>query len=217
MVLIDWQRACRSGRVRWPVRLRELAALHATLADDLASPRDRLRCLRAYLKASLGTEPALRSWVGVIAGHAAPLLRRRPICELRRPPLHARAQRLRWVDGEQLVVTREFWRECGGQVPAWLSAAAAAVVAHGTETVREWRGRRVTLRQFPPAGILRRWWNRLRGRHEIAAGPRAGGLMFRRERLGEPGPRPLAFGQRPDGGSFILFEDDGERGPARDD
>ncbi len=45
---LDWQRS-RRGRPSWRQRCRDLAALHATLADDLASPRERLACLRAYL------------------------------------------------------------------------------------------------------------------------------------------------------------------------
>jgi hypothetical protein len=136
---------------------------------------------------------------------------------LRCPPLPRSAQRLRWVAGERLVVTREFWRACQGCVPTWLADATDRVVDRPTETELKWRCRRILLRQFPPAGRLRAWWNRIRGRHQVAAGPRFGGWMFREERFGRPGPRPLAFGQRPDGGSFILFQPDDDRGHARDD
>jgi hypothetical protein len=217
ITLIDWQRTRRSPRVRWPVRLRELATLHATLADDLASPRDRFRCLRAYLKACLGNQPALRDWVHLIVSHSRQLLARRYIRELRRPPLAASAQRLRWVDGESLVVTRAFWQECRGLIPDWLTAAADTPVDRDQELVRTWRGRRVVLRQFSPATRLKRFWNRLRGRHEVAPGPRLGGLFFRQERMGVPGPRPLAFGQRPDGGSFILLQPAVDGGPRAHD
>jgi hypothetical protein len=217
VVLIDWQRTRRHRRVRWPVRLRELAALNVTVADELASARDRLRCLRAYLTSALGGRPSLRAWVNVIARHDAALRDRRSPRELRCPPLPRNAQRLRWVDGERLVVTREFWRGCRGGIPAWLTDAADWVVDRPTESELKWRGRRVVLRQFPPGGRLRAWWDRLRGRHRIAPGPRYGGWMFRQERLGKPGPRPLAFGQRPDGGSFILFGPDDDRGATRDD
>jgi hypothetical protein len=198
--------------VRWPARLRELAALHASLAEDLASPRERLRCLRAYLKAALGNQPSLRPWVNLINGHAAPLFGRRSIRELRQPPLGHRAQRLRWVDGESLVLTRRFWCACRGRIPDWLADTAHTPVTRQQQSVRLWRGRCVVVRQYPPAGVVRRLWNRLRGRHEIAPGPRQGGLMFRAERFGVPGPRPLAFGQRPDGGSFIVFEPGDVRG-----
>jgi hypothetical protein len=41
-----------------------------------------------------------------------------------------------------------------------------------------------------------------------------GGVLFQRQRCGLPGPRPLAFGQRPDGGSFILLLPAGEMAAA---
>lgn len=215
-VVIDWQRTRRARRVRWPVRLRELAALNATLADELATQRDRLRCLRAYLLAALGHRPALRTWAAVIARQDAKLRDRRTARELRCPPLDGTSQRLRWIDGERLAVTARFWRDCHRSVPRWLDEVSLAPIGRTTETELQWRGRRVVLRQFPPSGPVRRWWNWLRGRHEVAPGPRLGGELFRRERLGESGPRPLAFGQRPDGGSFILFDPCEHRGPAAD-
>ncbi|HEY1380868.1 MAG TPA: lipopolysaccharide kinase InaA family protein [Gemmataceae bacterium] len=205
LVLIDWQRARRTRRVSWAVRVRELAALHATVADELASPRERLSCLRSYLRAAVGRRPTLRCWVEVIDRYATRLLRRGSVRELRRPPLPRRAQWLRWLDGERLVVTRSFWRTCRGRVPAWLADAARTPVTQVRQSEGVWRGRQVVLRRFPPHGILRRFWNWLRGRHEVAAGPREGGRLFRLERLGIPAPRPLAFGQRPDGGSFIAY------------
>jgi hypothetical protein len=184
------------------------------LAADLASPRERLRCLRSYLKSALGNQPALRPWVNLINRQVHSLDGRRSIRELRRPPLSGGSQRLRWIDGERLVVTRPFWRECGGVVPPWLTAAARIPVQRFQETHQVWHGRRVVLRRFPATGRLRRWWNQICGRHEVASGPRLGGQLFRQERLGLPGPEPLAFGQRPDGASFILLRLDAvdERG-----
>jgi Lipopolysaccharide kinase (Kdo/WaaP) family len=205
LVLIDWQRTVKSHRIRWGVRIRALALLHATIADELASPRERLTCLRAYLRSALGTKPALRPWVKLVVRRSIKLLRRRSVAELRQPPLARGSQRLRWVAGESLVVTRPFWRAIRGRVPDWLTVAARMPVADVRESELIWHGRRVILRQFPPSGLWRRWWNRLRGRHEVAAGPRLGGLLFQQERRGKCGPRPLAFGQRSDGGSFILL------------
>jgi hypothetical protein len=212
--LIDWQRAVWTRKMRWPIRIRELALLHATLADDLATPRERLACLQSYLRAALGGRPALRPWVKLVVGRAAQLLRRRAIQDLRRPPLSGGAQRLRWVTGESLVVTRSVWRGCRGRLPDWLIAAANTDVEAPRDSTLLWRGRTVILRQFPAASDLRLWWNWLRGRHEIAAGPRLGGILFQRQRCGFAGPRPLAFGQRPDGGSFILLLPTGEMAAA---
>ena len=203
--LIDWQCATRARKVRWGVRIGALAALHATLADDLATPRERLTCLRAYLRAALGRRPDLRPWVKMILRRAAPLMRRRSIQDLRRPLSLHRSQRLRWIGGESLAVTRGMWRACRGTLPDWLIHAAGASVTASQESSILWRGRSLVLLQFPPPSGPRQWWNRLRGRHEIAAGPRLGGMLFRQERCGISGQRPLAFGQQPDGGSFILL------------
>ncbi len=45
---LDWQRSRRRLVLDARRRARDLAALHATLADDLARPRERLACLRGY-------------------------------------------------------------------------------------------------------------------------------------------------------------------------
>src|SRR5438128_2067931 len=48
---LDWQRAQCRRRLGCQRRLSDLASLDATLADELATPRERLACLRAYLRA----------------------------------------------------------------------------------------------------------------------------------------------------------------------
>jgi hypothetical protein len=204
-LLIDWQRTRRSGRVPWTVRVRELACLHATLADELASPRERLAALGTYLRAALGSRPTLRPWVDLILQRSERLLRRRTVQDQRRRLIAGSSQRLRWLDGERLVVSRSVWRAHRRGVPQWLTVAAMTRVREKKEFVQTWLGGKVILQQFPPAGPLRRWWDRLRGRHTIAAGPRLAGHLFRRQRCGEAAPRPLAFGQQPNGGSFIVF------------
>src|SRR5262249_5942904 len=49
---LDWQRSHYRTVVGWGRRRRDLAALHATLADALVRPRERLACLLAYLRTS---------------------------------------------------------------------------------------------------------------------------------------------------------------------
>jgi hypothetical protein len=125
---------------------------------------------------------------------------------MRQPPLTDKAQRLRWVDGEALCVVRDFWRHCRGQLPAWLTTAAREPVTGLQEEALAFRGRRLILRQSPPVGVLRRWLARLRGRRVTSPGLRQSGRVFRLERFGVPGPRLLAFGQRPDGAGFVLLQ-----------
>jgi hypothetical protein len=125
---------------------------------------------------------------------------------LRRPPLVGATQRLRWIEGEALCVVRGFWRRCRGRVPDWLTAVARLRIARPRQTEVVWLGRRLLLRQSPPAGLLQRGLAWLRGRRFTSPGLRQSGRAFRLERFGVPGPRLLAFGQRPDGAGFILLQ-----------
>src|SRR5262249_9481841 len=103
VTLIDWQSARRVKAVSLTERLRALAALHASTADELATPRERLRVLR------LALGPAREA--GIIAGRfselarrvaaeAAKLRDRRSIRDQRQPVVTGSAQRLVWVAGE---------------------------------------------------------------------------------------------------------------------
>ena len=105
--------------------LRDLAALDATLAEDLATERERWACLRAYLKHSQGKvkQEAGSRLAQRLRRETACLLRRRRIRELRQKPLPAGTHNLVWLDGEALCVTRDFRAELQGQVPAWLKLA----------------------------------------------------------------------------------------------
>jgi tRNA A-37 threonylcarbamoyl transferase component Bud32 len=208
LALIDWQRSRRRAAVPWSARARDLAALHASLADDLASPRERLTFLREYHKvfSPVPDRSECRCFVAAVQRRAAHLLGRRFVREMRRPPLSGRAQRLRWVDGEALCVVRSFWRRCGGQLPDWLTTAARTPVTRDREDAIVVEGRRLILRRFPPAIVVRRWLARLLGRRFTSPGLHQSSRVFRLERFGVPGPRLLAFGQRADGAGFVLFE-----------
>ena len=54
LTLIDWQTACRVPNISLGDRLRPLAALHASTADHLATPRERLRVLRTTSSRPIG-------------------------------------------------------------------------------------------------------------------------------------------------------------------
>src|SRR5205807_933169 len=72
---LDWARARRRWVLGWERRWRDLAALDATLADDLASPRERLACLRAYLRRQVGRRvPGLAVAARAVRRHARRLL-----------------------------------------------------------------------------------------------------------------------------------------------
>ncbi len=194
---LDWQRSRRRRRVSWSLRARDLAALDATLADDLASPRDRLAFLRAYLRAAGGVGlPHLAAAARAVRAGARHLLKRRRIRELRQPPLEWGRQNLVWLRGEALCVTREFRAELRGRLPDWLALpgdAAAEPLAHTpVERTGGRKGLLIRRRESRPLAWLGGW---LRGRRLVSRELEQAGLLFRLQRYGIVTPRLLAVGQ----------------------
>jgi tRNA A-37 threonylcarbamoyl transferase component Bud32 len=209
---LDWQRSRRRRSVSRRQRWRDLAALHASLADHLARPRERLACLLAYLRAA--GQPLdhrnVRRAVRSIRREAAFLLRRRHVREQHQPPLGTGTQNLIWLDGEALSVTREFWSALRGEVPRWLLDG----LPPGSEPVAQVRvelpgggaGLLLRRRAFRPLGRL---WNWLGRRTPRSPELRQAGLLFRLQRYGLRTPRLLAVGQRQRAAhldSFLLLE-----------
>jgi len=182
-------------RVSWLQRLRDLSTLDATIADTMASRRERLLCWRAYLDAQ--AKPAARSdkLLRLVCRLSARLQRKRRIRELRQAPLPAGRQGLIWLDGEALCVTPRF-QAAVAQPPAWLTTNEAA--SNRVETVElsnvgqpSWKlVRRWTNR---PWRWLASWWQRPffpAPEFEQAA------AIIRLERYGIETPRLLALGHR---------------------
>jgi tRNA A-37 threonylcarbamoyl transferase component Bud32 len=209
---LDWQRTSRPRRLSWRQRRHDLAALDATLADNLATLRERLICLRAYLtparRASQGQVSSLAGASGwcasarltwkkiarAIRAEAAKLLRKRHVREVRTCLQPLGAQGILWLDGEALCVTAEFWEDMGGRIPDWLDS----------DTEPAATPRRIALPGGGEALLVRarrsqplRWlWSEFRGRPLVSAEVRQAGVLFRARRHGHGGPRLLAFGQR---------------------
>jgi tRNA A-37 threonylcarbamoyl transferase component Bud32 len=194
VTFLDWQRGRLGCGNDWPSRLRDLAALDATLVEELAAPRERLVFLRAYLKGCVNA-PAAAVVVRRVRELSAMLLRKRRVREVRCIP-SAVEQSVLWLDGEALCVTPEFQAELGAGVPAWLRrphgrgdglVRTVVPLPGGRRGLLVWRRRRSLLGWL---GSL--VWPRPLLTPEV----REAGLLFRRQRLGEPAPRLLAFGQR---------------------
>jgi tRNA A-37 threonylcarbamoyl transferase component Bud32 len=203
--LLDWARSRFRNRVSLRISARDLGRLHASLTDALATPGDRLRCLRAYWQQRGGI--AFASFRDLIlaterAGRIA--LRRRSVRELRRPAVEERPQQLRWLDGERLCLTLPFWRASRGTSPAWLTAASCSRVLTARSDNVFWHGARLRLQRWPAAAPWRRLVARIAGRRADTVLTRQAGLLFRLRRYGVPAPRVLAFGRRPDGSGFLL-------------
>jgi tRNA A-37 threonylcarbamoyl transferase component Bud32 len=197
---LDWQRARSRRNMSLANRCRNLAALHATLADDLATSRDRLAFLQAY---SSQHGVGIRSYVHHIRRRASRLLARRRIRELRQAPLAPGSQTLIWLNGASLCVTPEFQCALDGQVPSWLAnwyvppAAAGSDPEPFFETV-------AAVGSTGPVTLVRRWakrpfrqlWDWLWRRPLTSPEVRQSGLIFRLQRYGVATPRLLAVGQR---------------------
>ncbi|MFO0823213.1 MAG: lipopolysaccharide kinase InaA family protein [Gemmataceae bacterium] len=183
ITFIDWQSARRVRSVPLAERLSTLAALHASVAEELATPRERLRTLRAA-----GTGRFTRE----VEREAAKHQRRRSIRDQRQPVVTPSAQRLVWVAGEAVCTIPE--------VAAMWPAPAIAPPFYGCESgtlaVKLSDGRKAVLirgRSFTPLARLRAT---ISGRSWRSPGANVGRMLFHLERYGVPAPRLLAFGQR---------------------
>jgi tRNA A-37 threonylcarbamoyl transferase component Bud32 len=202
---LDWQRSRYRRRVGWAERCWDLAALDATLTDNLATPRERLVCLHAYLRhvhergGTALSRPPLADLLRQIQGRVRRLLPKRSVQAVRCEVLPAPPQLLLWLDGEALCVTQDFWDELRGEVPDWLPlrSAAPGLWERTTRDEVELPGNRHGL-------LVRRWrhqplawlWAALRGKRPASPELRQAAAIFHRQRQGVEAPRLLAFGQR---------------------
>ncbi|MCS6849675.1 MAG: lipopolysaccharide kinase InaA family protein [Gemmataceae bacterium] len=216
VLFLDWSRAWRKGTVGWPERWRDLAALDATVADVLAGPRERMACLRAYLRACgwpaarRGGGPTVRTAAVAIRRHSTRLRQRRRIEEMRQRALPAGEQNLIWLAGEAICVTQQFRAILGQEVPGWLiEPGPTQIVANGawTEVALPER-RRALLRWRTVWRPLGRLWSWLSRRPLSCPEFERAGALFRLQRWGIRVPDVLAVGRRPAKGgrlaSFLL-------------
>jgi heptose I phosphotransferase len=194
--LLDWQRARRGAWITRAARIRDLAALHATLPDHLAGPRDRLALLRAYA----GPERANLRWLArEVQKEARRLLRHRHIREKRQPP-PAGAQAWICLDGQALAITPVLADLYQGTAPDWLPLDHQPLPPRGEESRQGMAlpGNRKALlvrrRGWPGLACLIRAW--LGGRPIISAHQRRATLLWRLQRHGVMSARVLAVGQR---------------------
>lgn len=187
LTLIDWQSAHRVPNLPLPEQLAALAALHASVADGLASTRDRLRVLRATFDSGRVAAVARR-----IERLAVKARTRRSIRDQRQPAATAPAQRLVWVADETVCAVPDVaavWQRPAVAPPFYgcEPATLRTVLRDGREGVLV-RGRSVA-----PVGRL---VAALRGRPWRSPGVTLGRVLFHLERYGVPAPRLFAFGQR---------------------
>jgi tRNA A-37 threonylcarbamoyl transferase component Bud32 len=200
---LDWQRSRSAHPVSWQERWRDLAALDATLGDQLITVSERLACLRAYLRESRRSaampEAKVLRCAFEIHRREQQLLKQRRVREDRQPPLTTGAQSLVWRDGEALCVTPALEACLAGQTPDWLllgklPAQPAALLLRDTICLPS--GQEAILVRRRATSYLRGFWNWLRRRPGRSPELRQSSLLFRLQRAGVAVPRLLAFGQR---------------------
>jgi tRNA A-37 threonylcarbamoyl transferase component Bud32 len=195
VTLVDWQSAQRKHCVSIAERLRCLAALHASVADELASPRERLRVLRAALTPMRQASPGKWRFSDLarqVLAEADALRQRRSIRDQRQPVVTPSAQRLVWVAGEAVCAVPDI----AAHWPKDAIAAPFYGCEPGTLPVKLPDDRDALLirgRSFAPFGRFDAW---LRCRPWRSSGVTLGRVLFHLERYGIPAPRLLAFGQR---------------------
>ncbi|HEV3142942.1 MAG TPA: lipopolysaccharide kinase InaA family protein, partial [Gemmataceae bacterium] len=209
--LIDWQRSRLPHRLSFSDRCRDLAALNASLAEDLATEEIRREFLRAYCGCARAVMPPPAYFCREVQRRTARLLERTSIREQRLPTWNE-SQPLFWLDGEALCVTprgQELWH-----------ADALAALGYGAESGRSpgYEAMSLHLPDNAVGELVRRRTWRLLGRSRdwlrqkrwTSPEVRQAGHLLRLERVGERGPSLLAFGQRcgPFGvvESFLLTE-----------
>ncbi len=221
--IVNWQRSRRLRSLGARRRCQNLAALHATLGNSLASARDRLACLRSYVQFHLsaplreGRAVMLRT----IMSQAERLMRRRRVREMRRQPPVSQVQQLVWLDGEALCVTPDFLATLRGELTDYLALALLAPRRWGcprqaggsklfSTSVELGNGHRGLLMRRHSKRPLARLWAWLRRERLGSPELEAAAIIFRLERFGLLGPRLLAVGQRHQfpwsTGSFLLMQ-----------
>ena len=205
MTPIDWQSARRMQPVPLAERIHALAALHASVAEELASPRDRMRVLRA----ALGVND-LAQLAQQIEREAKKIRGRRSIRDQRQPVVTASAQRLVWLAEEAVCAVPTV-------ATIWPKPAVTAPFygcEPGTLRIQLADGRDAVLIRGRSLSPLSRLNAKSRGRSWRSPGVTLGRMLFHLERYGVPAPRLFAFGQRLTGFAsadwFALHETAGE-------
>ncbi len=197
IALLDWQNAKRiHPRSAGVSPASSLAALDASLADDLVDPRLRLRFLWAYARVAQRSGLALRrfsNFVRKIRTLATRLRSRRSIRDQRQAAVTAVEQRLVWVAGEAVCAIPEIaasWPKPAIAPPFYSVANASGSLELTLPDGRP--ARLIRGRTFAP---LARFLATLRGKAWRSPGVRLGRVLFHLQRYGLPAPQLYAFGQ----------------------
>lgn len=196
--ILDWQRASLCRALPWRRCRRDLAALHATVDATLASPLERLICLRAYWRSRSPFGVTWRKTAASVEKQARRLLELRHIREKRQPPGQPQA----WIclDGEALCVAPIWQQRCGTQHPEYLPS-----VENGAGVRRRW-----SMLADGGCALLVQRNQKPKRRSVVSPEQRQAALLLRLQRHNILAPQVLAVGKRSEQNgsqkSFILTE-----------
>ncbi len=194
LVFLDWQRSHRNASSN-SSRLRDFAYLDASLAEDVATDDERLLCLQSYLE-EFSDEEQLSDRAQQIRKVSTSLLNKRHVRDTRRPPLEAGKQNLIWLDGEALVVTKEFLEGVRGEVPSWLPIEERSSDFSATTSVGWHDSRRAQLTKRRKTRFFHSLVAWLRCRRLVSKELEQAVTIFRLQRHEVPTLQLLAFGQK---------------------
>ncbi|MFO0847369.1 MAG: lipopolysaccharide kinase InaA family protein [Gemmataceae bacterium] len=213
VTLIDWQSVGPPGVVAAADRLRQLAGLHASLAGDRAPVRDRLRVLWAYRRVwrhgrTTTGVPRFSALARAIMATAGRRAGRSSVRDQRQEA--AGSQRLVWLAGEAACVVPALVEHWPTPADGPLFYPDPTDRLTGQEWITFRNGQRGLLVRFKTADPVGRLLAAVRERPWRSPAAVAGRVLFHLARYDVPGPKLLAFGQRPTGrattDSFVLFE-----------
>jgi len=200
---LDLQRCRRHRCLPWRQRWRDLAALEATLTQELFSTQDRIACLRAYLRTcrtrggALSTNPLHSAYQ--VFRQSARLVCHRRIQEIRHGPRSDLVQQLIWVDGEKLCVTPALQARLKDNLPDELKLTRLPERPCQFELRQKFSVGplcEATLVRRRSSHFLRGLRNYFCGRRFASPELRQAATIFRLQRAGIQTPDLLAFGQR---------------------
>jgi hypothetical protein len=199
VTLVDWQSAPQPGLVAIAQRVHGFALLHATIPENQASPRERLRALREYLRAlSAECRPNWKDVVRAVQKASKRFGRSSSVRDQNGDARIANDLRLVWLAGEAVCVVPELVKQWPSPpiAPPFYPGPSDSKSGPSDHYIGLPDGRTATLTRHTTLAPFGRLLARLRGRSWRSPAAVAARILFQLQRFDAPAPRLLAFGQR---------------------
>lgn len=200
VTILDWQSSKSGQSLDTATRIEALANLDASLVEWLATPRERLRALQAYLRRMREPRPDFAPLARTIIGRSLRLRNRSSIRHQRQSNGGTRNQRLVWLAGEAVCAVPDVaksWPKPAATAPFY--PEAAATVPESERLAISIGNRPATLLRFRTADPFGRAWSALRGKSWRSPAARLARLLFHLQNAGVDVPPLFAFGQQLNG------------------